>query len=106
MAVAAHQRQPSRYGRPGSDVRLSIPNHGSRAIKLDLLRHLVELASVSLTDQHEVSAPRRHLTLPERREHLRSEKLDRLRYLGVGQATDVDLRQETIVPEQLLLAHD
>jgi predicted RNA binding protein YcfA (HicA-like mRNA interferase family) len=36
------------YGRPDSDVRLSIPIHGNKALKIGLLRHLAKLAGVSL----------------------------------------------------------
>jgi predicted RNA binding protein YcfA (HicA-like mRNA interferase family) len=38
------------YGKAGSTVRLSIPIHGSRALKLGLLRHLMKLADVSDED--------------------------------------------------------
>jgi predicted RNA binding protein YcfA (HicA-like mRNA interferase family) len=34
------------YGKPGSVVRLSIPIHGSRALKIGLLRHLARLAEI------------------------------------------------------------
>ncbi|MCC6972259.1 MAG: type II toxin-antitoxin system HicA family toxin [Phycisphaerales bacterium] len=34
------------YGKPGSVVRLSIPFHGNRPLKLGLLRHLAKLAGV------------------------------------------------------------
>lgn len=34
------------YGKPGSVVRLSIPTHGNRPLKLGLLRHLVKLAEI------------------------------------------------------------
>jgi predicted RNA binding protein YcfA (HicA-like mRNA interferase family) len=34
------------YGRPGSVVRLSIPIHGNRPLKVGLLRHLAKLAEV------------------------------------------------------------
>jgi predicted RNA binding protein YcfA (HicA-like mRNA interferase family) len=34
------------YGRPGSVVRLSIPIHGTRPLKLGLLRHLTKLAEL------------------------------------------------------------
>jgi len=34
------------YGRPGSVVRLSIPIHGNRPLKMGLLRHLAKLADI------------------------------------------------------------
>jgi len=34
------------YGKAGSVVRLSIPIHGNRPIKIGLLRHLAKLAEV------------------------------------------------------------
>jgi len=34
------------YGKPGSVVRLSIPIHGNRPLKIGLLRHLAKLAEV------------------------------------------------------------
>ena len=34
------------YGRPGSVVRLSIPIHGNRPLKIGLLRHLAKLAQI------------------------------------------------------------
>jgi predicted RNA binding protein YcfA (HicA-like mRNA interferase family) len=35
------------YGKPGSSVRLSIPIHGNRPLKLGLLRHLAKLAEIA-----------------------------------------------------------
>jgi predicted RNA binding protein YcfA (HicA-like mRNA interferase family) len=35
------------YGKADSTVRLSIPIHGNRNLKLGLLRHLMKLADVS-----------------------------------------------------------
>jgi predicted RNA binding protein YcfA (HicA-like mRNA interferase family) len=35
------------YGRLGSVVRLSIPMHGNRPLKIGLLRHLAKLADVA-----------------------------------------------------------
>jgi predicted RNA binding protein YcfA (HicA-like mRNA interferase family) len=35
------------YGKPGSVVRLSIPIHRNRPLKLGLLRHLAKLAEIS-----------------------------------------------------------
>lgn len=34
------------YGKPGSVVRLSIPIHGNRSLKLGLLLHLAKLAEI------------------------------------------------------------
>jgi predicted RNA binding protein YcfA (HicA-like mRNA interferase family) len=34
------------YGKPGSTVRLSIPIHRSRPLKIGLLRHLAKLAEI------------------------------------------------------------
>jgi predicted RNA binding protein YcfA (HicA-like mRNA interferase family) len=34
------------YGKPGSIVRLSIPIHGNRPLKVGLLRHLAKLAEI------------------------------------------------------------
>ncbi len=35
------------YGKTGSTVRLSIPIHGTQALKRGLLRHLAKLADIS-----------------------------------------------------------
>lgn len=35
------------YGKLGSVVRLSIPIHGNRPLKIGLLRHLIKLAEIS-----------------------------------------------------------
>ena len=35
------------YGKSGSIVRLSIPIHGNRPLKVGLLRHLAKLAEIS-----------------------------------------------------------
>jgi predicted RNA binding protein YcfA (HicA-like mRNA interferase family) len=34
------------YGKPGNVVRLSIPIHGNRPLKIGLLRHLAKLAEI------------------------------------------------------------
>jgi predicted RNA binding protein YcfA (HicA-like mRNA interferase family) len=34
------------YGRSGSIVRLSVPIHGNRSLKMGLLRHLAKLADI------------------------------------------------------------
>jgi predicted RNA binding protein YcfA (HicA-like mRNA interferase family) len=39
------------YGKEGSIVRLSVPIHGSKALKVGLLRHLMKQANIS---EHEV----------------------------------------------------
>ncbi len=38
------------YGKPGSIVRLSIPIHGNRPLKIGLLKHLLKMAGLSETD--------------------------------------------------------
>ena len=38
------------YGKPGSIVRLSIPMHEDRDLKVGLLRHLIKLAELSEED--------------------------------------------------------
>jgi predicted RNA binding protein YcfA (HicA-like mRNA interferase family) len=38
------------YGKAGSVVRLSIPIHGNRRLKIGLLRHLAKLAELSEDD--------------------------------------------------------
>jgi predicted RNA binding protein YcfA (HicA-like mRNA interferase family) len=38
------------YGKEGSVVRLSIPIHGNRPLKIGLLRHLAKLAEISDDD--------------------------------------------------------
>jgi predicted RNA binding protein YcfA (HicA-like mRNA interferase family) len=38
------------YGRAGSDVRLSVPIHGTQALKTGLLRHLMKMADLSEND--------------------------------------------------------
>ena len=38
------------YGKTGSDVRLSVPIHGNRPIKMGLLRHLMKLAGITESD--------------------------------------------------------
>jgi predicted RNA binding protein YcfA (HicA-like mRNA interferase family) len=35
------------YGKLGSTVRLSVPIHGTKPLKIGLLRHLMKLAEVS-----------------------------------------------------------
>ncbi|HKI05988.1 MAG TPA: type II toxin-antitoxin system HicA family toxin [Thermoanaerobaculia bacterium] len=35
------------YGKPGSRVRLSVPVHGSHALKIGLLKHLLKQAEIS-----------------------------------------------------------
>jgi predicted RNA binding protein YcfA (HicA-like mRNA interferase family) len=38
------------YGKSGSVVRLSVPIHGSKPLKIGLLRHLAKLAELSDED--------------------------------------------------------
>lgn len=38
------------YGKVGSVVRLSIPMHGNKPLKVGLLRHLIKLAEVQESD--------------------------------------------------------
>jgi predicted RNA binding protein YcfA (HicA-like mRNA interferase family) len=38
------------YGKQGSIVRLSIPIHGNRPLKVGLLRHLAKLAEIAESD--------------------------------------------------------
>ena len=38
------------YGKPGSFVRLSIPIHANKPLKLGLLKHLLKLAEMSESD--------------------------------------------------------
>jgi predicted RNA binding protein YcfA (HicA-like mRNA interferase family) len=38
------------YGKSGSKVRLSVPIHGSQALKIGLLRHLLKSAGLSEKD--------------------------------------------------------
>ena len=40
------------YGRDGSAVRLSIPIHGNRPLKIGLLRHLAKLAEIPDDELH------------------------------------------------------
>lgn len=35
------------YGKVGSNVRLSVPIHGNRALKVGLLKHLLKQAGIS-----------------------------------------------------------
>jgi predicted RNA binding protein YcfA (HicA-like mRNA interferase family) len=35
------------YGKPGSPLRLSIPIHGHRPLKVGLMRHLAKLAGIA-----------------------------------------------------------
>jgi len=38
------------YGKSGSVVRLSVPIHGNKPLKIGLLRHLAKLAEISDDD--------------------------------------------------------
>ncbi len=38
------------YGKPGSVVRLSVPIHGSKPLKIGLLRHFLKMAGLKESD--------------------------------------------------------
>lgn len=38
------------YGRPGSVVRLSVPVHGNKPLKIGLLKHLLKMAGLDESD--------------------------------------------------------
>jgi predicted RNA binding protein YcfA (HicA-like mRNA interferase family) len=38
------------YGKPGSDVRISVPIHGNQAIKTGLLRHFLKMSGLDEND--------------------------------------------------------
>lgn len=38
------------YGKPGAIVRLSVPMHGSKPLKVGLLKHLLKMAGLSEDD--------------------------------------------------------
>jgi predicted RNA binding protein YcfA (HicA-like mRNA interferase family) len=38
------------YGKPGSVVRLSIPIHGNKPLKIGLLKHLLKMAGLEESD--------------------------------------------------------
>lgn len=38
------------YGKPGSVVRLSIPIHGNKPLKIGLLKHLLKMAELEEMD--------------------------------------------------------
>ncbi len=38
------------YGKPGTIVRLSVPIHGNRPLKVGLLKHLLKLAGMDAAD--------------------------------------------------------
>jgi hypothetical protein len=46
MEAATHQRQPPHLWQGRNLVRLSIPIHGNRALKVGLLRHLAKIAEI------------------------------------------------------------
>lgn len=35
------------YGKPGSSVRISVPIHGNKSLKVGILRHLLKIAGLS-----------------------------------------------------------
>jgi predicted RNA binding protein YcfA (HicA-like mRNA interferase family) len=38
------------YGKPGNNVRLSVPVHGNQTLKTGLLKHLIKLAGLTEND--------------------------------------------------------
>jgi predicted RNA binding protein YcfA (HicA-like mRNA interferase family) len=38
------------YGKPGSTVRLSVPIHGNKPLKVGLLKHLLKMAELNEMD--------------------------------------------------------
>jgi len=38
------------YGKPGSEIRLSVPIHGNQALKTGLLRHFIKAAGLTEKD--------------------------------------------------------
>jgi predicted RNA binding protein YcfA (HicA-like mRNA interferase family) len=38
------------YGKPGSEIRISIPIHGNQSLKTGLLRHFIKLAGLTEND--------------------------------------------------------
>ncbi len=40
------------YGKSGSIVRLSVPIHGNKPLKLGLLKHILKLAGLQESDLH------------------------------------------------------
>ncbi len=38
------------YGKPGSIVRLSIPIHGNKPLKIGLVKHLMKMAGIEESD--------------------------------------------------------
>jgi predicted RNA binding protein YcfA (HicA-like mRNA interferase family) len=50
MEAFARCGQPSHYGKDGSVVRLSIPIHANKPLKLGLLRHLMKQAGLDEND--------------------------------------------------------
>lgn len=38
------------YGKPGSDVRLSVPVHGNKTLKIGLLKYMMKMAGLSESD--------------------------------------------------------
>ena len=50
LGLAARTGQPHIYGKPGSEVRLSVPVHGNQALKIGLLKHLMKSAELAEKD--------------------------------------------------------
>jgi predicted RNA binding protein YcfA (HicA-like mRNA interferase family) len=40
------------YGKPGSSIRISVPIHGNKSLKVGILRHLLKMAGLS-EDTHQ-----------------------------------------------------
>lgn len=38
------------YGKPGSEIRISIPIHGNQSLKTGLLRHFIKLGGLTEND--------------------------------------------------------
>ena len=50
MDVDAHARQSPYLREAGSDIRISVPVHGSTSLKRGLQRHLMKLADIDDTE--------------------------------------------------------
>ncbi len=50
------------YSKPGSTVRLSVPIHGNKSLKIGLLKHLLKMAGLSEDISNEPSAPEESTT--------------------------------------------
>ncbi|MCY7383160.1 MAG: type II toxin-antitoxin system HicA family toxin [Microcoleus sp. CAN_BIN18] len=43
------------YGKPGSSVRISVPIHGNKSLKVGILRHLLKMAGLSESSHQNTS---------------------------------------------------